>query len=182
MGRLIRRVLSASHATRDGHLSRTYVAVRLQRSTRKLGGPPVTLPVRPCSGRGLPSRPRHRGRWWSLTPPFHPYREETSRRSAFCCTVLAGYPGWVLPTALPCGARTFLGDCHQSTRPSCRPIPPASLRRRWVSARSPPAHPSRRWRAHPPASSPDAAPIRSAPACRRAGHAPRPPAPPCRDA
>ncbi len=23
---------------------------------------------------------------------------------------LAGCPGWVLPTALPCGARTFLGD------------------------------------------------------------------------
>ena len=22
----------------------------------------------------------------------------------------AGHPGWVLPTTLPCGARTFLGD------------------------------------------------------------------------
>ena len=27
----------------------------------------------PCSRWGLPSRPAHAGRWWSLTPPFHPY-------------------------------------------------------------------------------------------------------------
>jgi len=27
----------------------------------------------PCSRWGLPSRPDHSGRWWSLTPPFHPY-------------------------------------------------------------------------------------------------------------
>ena len=26
-----------------------------------------------CSRRGLPSRPGYPGRWWSLTPPFHPY-------------------------------------------------------------------------------------------------------------
>jgi len=31
-------------------------------------------PFWPCSGWGLPSRPSHLGRWWSLTPPFHPYR------------------------------------------------------------------------------------------------------------
>ncbi len=30
-------------------------------------------PSWPCSGWGLPSRSRHRERWWSLTPPFHPY-------------------------------------------------------------------------------------------------------------
>ena len=34
----------------------------------------LAFPVRPCSGRGLPSQPGHPGRWWSLTPPFHPYR------------------------------------------------------------------------------------------------------------
>jgi hypothetical protein len=51
-----------------------------------LGGPPsnacagrrapcgVRRPSWPCSGWGLPSRPSHLGRWWSLTPPFHPYR------------------------------------------------------------------------------------------------------------
>jgi len=27
----------------------------------------------PCSRWGLPSRPAHAGRWWSLAPPFHPY-------------------------------------------------------------------------------------------------------------
>src|SRR5690554_1467755 len=74
MGRLIRRVLLTSLRMLDGHLSTTCVAARLQRSTRELDGQPVTFPVRPCSGRGLPSRPGHPGRWWSLTPPFHPYR------------------------------------------------------------------------------------------------------------
>jgi len=29
----------------------------------------------------------------------------------------AGHPGWVLPTTLPCGARTFLGGCKHPTRP-----------------------------------------------------------------
>jgi len=45
------------------------------------GGPPsIACAARrirrtfwPCSGWGLPSRPGHPGRWWSLTPPFHPY-------------------------------------------------------------------------------------------------------------
>ncbi|SDB05071.1 hypothetical protein SAMN05660653_00260 [Desulfonatronum thiosulfatophilum] len=30
-------------------------------------------PIWSCSERGLPSLPRHRGNWWALTPPFHPY-------------------------------------------------------------------------------------------------------------
>jgi hypothetical protein len=29
-------------------------------------------PIWSCSGWGLPSRPGHPSRWWSLTPPFHP--------------------------------------------------------------------------------------------------------------
>ena len=35
---------------------------------------------------------------------------------------LAGYPGWVLPTALLCGARTFLGNAAivWSTHPVTR--------------------------------------------------------------
>ena len=45
------------------------------------GGPPsIACAARrnrrafwPCSGWGLPSRPGRPGRWWSLTPPFHPY-------------------------------------------------------------------------------------------------------------
>src|SRR4030067_447004 len=30
-------------------------------------------PIRPCTGRGLPSPPGHPDGWWALTPPFHPY-------------------------------------------------------------------------------------------------------------
>ena len=37
------------------------------------------LPLRPCSGWGLPSRRSHLRRWWSLTPPFHPYRQCQAR-------------------------------------------------------------------------------------------------------
>ena len=76
----ISRVL---YPLRDGdHLSRAPVTRRLKRPTRgrerrsKLrpcrGGQPQRPPIWPCSRWGLPSRPRHRGRWWSLTPPFHP--------------------------------------------------------------------------------------------------------------
>src|SRR5690242_5217683 len=44
----------------------------------------------PCTGRGLASRPCRQGRWWALTPPFHPYRprlrRSRSRRSVLCAT------------------------------------------------------------------------------------------------
>ena len=55
----------------------------------------------------------------------------------------AGRPGWVLPTIVPCGARTFLGDGCPPTRPSgrlihdqCRSPPtlsagPATIGTRW---------------------------------------------------
>src|SRR3954471_22769665 len=73
MGRLIRRVLS-----RCVHRGRPSISGRRYRrppavypGTRRAAS---WSPVRPCSGRGLPSRPGHPGRWWSLTPPFHPYR------------------------------------------------------------------------------------------------------------
>src|SRR5690606_23366537 len=48
----------------------------------------------------------------------------------FLLHFLAGCPGWVLPTVLLCGARTFLGArCRSNvaTRPSCRPIRQPSL-------------------------------------------------------
>ena len=44
--------------------------VRAGRSPPELHG---ARPSWPCSGWGLPSRPGRPGRWWSLTPPFHPY-------------------------------------------------------------------------------------------------------------
>ena len=43
------------------------------RRTRSLGGA-SSEPASPCTGRGLASRPCRHGRWWALTPPFHPYR------------------------------------------------------------------------------------------------------------
>ena len=39
--------------------------------------PPALLPVRHS-----PSRRRHRRRWWSLTPPFHPSPTDCSREAA----------------------------------------------------------------------------------------------------
>jgi hypothetical protein len=70
-------------------------------------------PFRPCSRWGLPSRRSHLRRWWSLTPPFHPYRRTGTPVPAAVCFLWhfpAGHPGSALPTTLPCGARTFLGD------------------------------------------------------------------------
>ena len=71
-------------ARADGHPSGTAVADSLVRPTRehRAGRPRSlaqeavsqgSLPFWPCSGWGLPSRPSHLERWWSLTPPFHPY-------------------------------------------------------------------------------------------------------------
>ena len=67
------------------------------------------LPSWPCSGWGLPSRPGHPGRWWSLTPPFHPYPSRGGRAVCFLWHFPAGHPGLPLATTLPCGVRTFLG-------------------------------------------------------------------------
>jgi len=74
-------------------------------------------PSWPCSGWGLPSRPGHPGRWWSLTPPFHPHRRARTRSSSpvAVCSLWhcpAGHPGLLLATTLPCGVRTFLGTAR----------------------------------------------------------------------
>src|SRR5690606_1112019 len=60
---------------------------------------------------------------WSLTPPFHPY---PGRAGAVCFLwhCLADCSGWVLPTALPCGARTFLGATRESRARRDRPADP----------------------------------------------------------
>jgi len=75
----------------------------------------------------LPSHPRLRGCWWSLTPPFHPYLVAQAVCSLWHCP--AGCPGLPLTTTLPCGARTFLGSagradaaarrCANRVAPSC---------------------------------------------------------------
>lgn len=109
------------------HPSRPAVAGRLKRPTRRhRAGRPRTpaqgrvTPSWSCSGWGLPSRPGRPGRWWSLTPPFHPY---PAYRGAVCflwhCP--AGHPGLPLTTTLPCGVRTFLGACPHGARRRGRP-------------------------------------------------------------
>ena len=111
MGRPVRRVLSGGVSPVDGHLSRRHVAVPLQRSTRGLGGPrqhplsdlapgEVYLASRVTDDPG-----------GLLHHPFTLTAAPTPDRAAVCSLwhCLADHSGWVLPTALPCGARTFLG-------------------------------------------------------------------------
>ena len=100
------------------------------------GGPPsgicagrtVSGPSRPCSGWGLPSRPRHRGRWCALTAPFHPYRHGPGpgRRSVLCGTVPRVTPGWRYQP--PCPVEPGLSSNRPVTR-STRGRPTDSPRR-----------------------------------------------------
>ena len=77
--------------------------------------------VRSCSERGLPSRRSRLRRWWALTPPFHPYRPVTRQAVCSLWHCPAGHPGWLLATALLCGARTFL-DPRVAPRHRGRPV------------------------------------------------------------
>ena len=100
-------------------------------------GSPQTHPVWPCSGWGLPSRSGHPERWWSLTPPFHPYRwavipaksGKLHAAVSFLWHWPAGFPEWALPTTLLCGARTFLGGTlsKKGTNAIAWPTRPASM-------------------------------------------------------
>ena len=100
----------------DRHSSRGTVTRTLKQPTRKAMVGPTTFPIWSCSKRGMPSMPRHRGIWWALTPPFHPY--PAARRGGLLSVALSeGRPSWVLPSVLPCGARTFLpGPCGPQRR------------------------------------------------------------------
>jgi len=80
----------------------------------------------PCSGWGLPSHPSRLGCWWSLTPPFHPYPHSDESEPLAVCSLWhfpASCLGWVLPTTLPGGVRTFLGTSwvrrNAVARPAC---------------------------------------------------------------
>jgi hypothetical protein len=76
---------------RDGHPSRARRCRRTRAAHQTASdGPPAIF--WPCSGWGLPSRPGYPERWWSLTPPFHPYLRDR-RRSALCCTCPRVTPG-----------------------------------------------------------------------------------------
>jgi hypothetical protein len=87
----------------------------LERSRRE-----PRFPSWPCSGWGLPSRRSHLRRWWSLTPPFHPYPRASAKAVCFLWHCPAGHPGSALPTTLPCGARTFLTGPNGPARPPGR--------------------------------------------------------------
>ena len=66
---------------------------------------------------------RSPGRWWALTPPFHPYR--AGRGGMFLWHCLAGHPDWALPSTLLYGARTFLvqASLPAAARPAWTLIP-----------------------------------------------------------
>src|SRR3954451_15495529 len=113
-----------------GHPSGTAVAGGLVRSTRGLGR--VTL-ERPRSRRtGLltllqvgvtePFRsPRTLVVSYTTVSPLPPVRTAV----CFLWHCPAGRPGWVLPTTLPCGARTFLDDQLPGRRD--RPVSSSAL-------------------------------------------------------
>ena len=104
----------------EGHSSRPAIAGRLEHSHpdtapgrgRAIGRTALDdVPIRACSGRGLPRRRSPGCRAWALTPRFHPYLcspgGEPSAVS-FLRRFPSGHPGSPLATSLPCGARTFL--------------------------------------------------------------------------
>ncbi len=93
---------------------------------------PHLIPAWPCSGWGLPGRPRRRERRCALTAPFHPRSlgEAELRPDCnlpLCCTVPSGHPAWLLASTLLCGARTFLSpDTPGRDRPANLDAPSAA--------------------------------------------------------
>src|SRR3954447_25118448 len=53
---------------------------------------------------------------YTTVSPLPPHRGATAVCSLWHCP--AGHPGWVLPTTLPCGARTFLDELPRRGRPA----------------------------------------------------------------
>ena len=144
MSRPVGRILSGRLRPGD-HLSRRRVTATLQRPTRRLGEQRQRLrgpegPSWSCSRWGLPSRPGHPRRWWALTPPFHPYPHLTRRvRPLAVCSLWhcpARRRGWVLPTIVLCGVRTFLGAA--GARPTTTRPPGRLIRRSHSSRHHPP--------------------------------------------
>ena len=116
MGRLLRRVLSFSRS--DDHLSRALIAQCLERPTRELGRAALKRPLF-----GLAPNEVYLA---DLITQFaggllhHRFTLTDCSAVYFLLHFLSGYPGWVLPTILLFGARTFL--VSKLPRPSCRPI------------------------------------------------------------
>ena len=134
------------------HSSRTTVTRRLERPTRRLERAALDrLPTRPCSRRGLPCRPRYRGRG-GLLPRRFTLAVGASARTAvsFLWHSPRRFRHRALPGIVLCGARTFLPSrpkrCADRRSPErrrpaeCASSPPSaqgyrrrepSTRRRW---------------------------------------------------
>ena len=124
---------------RRGSVHRALAGVRVGdhlsvRPTREDPRADHPLPVRPCSGWGLPSRPGHPGRWCALTAPFHPHlclslrRVPSHRRSVLCGTFLRVTPTGCEPASCPMeprpsSARTPRRDPAAVTRSTHRRVP-----------------------------------------------------------
>ena len=75
---------------------------------------------------------RSPGRRWALTPPFHPYLTARLRRHQrlggnFLWHFPSSRPDWELPSALLCGARTFLQPLIRWSAVTRPPRPEISL-------------------------------------------------------
>ena len=54
---------------------------------------------------------------WALTPPFHPcLATRVAIGGLFSVALVSDRSAWALPSALPCGVRTFLSK-HRFERP-----------------------------------------------------------------
>jgi hypothetical protein len=126
VGRILLGVLR-HRGTLSSHPSRRAVAGTLVRPTRRLGravrrGPGSTAPAHPIdSSTGLlglapsgvyPAAPVTRDAGGLLHHRFTLTRTSTATPRPLAVWFLwhfpASHPGWVLPTTLPCGVRTFL--------------------------------------------------------------------------
>ena len=122
----------------DGHPSGMPVARHLMRSDPGPGTSSpwmrrtASVPVRPCSGRGLPGRPVTRPPVGSY-PTISPLPRPRSRLCHFCGTLLRVTPTGRYPA--PCSVESGLSSggeppaavrpaCRPSLRPQCRPREP----------------------------------------------------------
>ena len=107
----------------DDHPSTTYVAARLQRSTRVLGRAALEHTLSDLAPGGVYlAAPVTRHAGGLLHHRFTLTGCASAPAVYFLWHCPAGHPGWALPTTLPCGARTFLGRAEALTRPSSQLI------------------------------------------------------------
>jgi hypothetical protein len=130
-----------------GHPSRATVAGDLERPTRRLGRAALQR-LRGCGHRSVRTllglAPGGVYRAVRVTPDagglLHhrftltrtPGANIACRGPLAVCSLWhcpAGHPGWVLPTTLPCGVRTFLGERYRAARPTSRRGRPAGSSR-----------------------------------------------------